>query len=151
MLCGSAQTLSILGSTSSSDRSGGCPCASVFPQRTGAQAKKSAQQELRTFRQLPLSGLVILSSHRTDDAPARGELPAGGLTGSEAAVLCLRGGLGFVFMLLRPSARNRIIGPGAQINENILKIAHHVSVHTERRHHGPLRRVDILAPVHDHS
>src|ERR1700738_4049478 len=69
----------------------------------------------------------------------------------ETAVLCLRCGMGLVFMLLRSPAGNGVIRTGAQINENVLEIAHHVSVGAERRHHVLLRRVDVLAPVHDHT
>src|SRR4051812_15846091 len=69
----------------------------------------------------------------------------------ETTILRLGGGLGFVVTLLRPAAGNRVIGPGAQINENVIKIAHHVAIGAERRHHALLRRADVLASVHDNA
>src|SRR6516164_2471569 len=45
---------------------------------------------------------------------------------SEAAVFRLRSGLGLVFVLLRSSARNRVIGARPQIDEYVLDVAHDV-------------------------
>src|SRR5262245_46143153 len=68
---------------------------------------------------------------------------------SEAAVFRLGRRLGLVFVLLRSSARNGVVGARPQIDEYILYVAHDVRIGAERRHDAFLRRVDVLAPVDD--
>src|SRR5262245_14017754 len=68
---------------------------------------------------------------------------------SEAAVFRLGSGLGLVFMLLRSSPRNRVVGARPQIDEYVLDVAHDVRIGPERRHDAFLRRVDVLASVDD--
>src|ERR1700730_7668562 len=157
MLCGSAQTLSILGSMSSIDNSGRCnDCANNF---SGTNTPAPAAQKMHKLKgpsHLPATELAIdlfLSHSAEHNGASSCSLGARQRSAArpEAAVFRLRGGLGFVLMLLRPSAGNSVIGTGAQINENVLKEAHHVSVGAERRHHALLRRVDVLAPIHDHT
>src|SRR5207244_3867899 len=58
-------------------------------------------------------------------------------------------GLGLVFVLLRSSARDGVIGARPQIDEYVPYVAHDVRIGTERRHDALLRRVDVLAPVDD--
>src|SRR6516165_4170028 len=93
-----------------------------------------------------------ISSRRTVGASARGT-PAGARQRSalvsKAAVFRLRRRLGLVFVLLRSSARDGVVGARPQIDEYILDVAHDVRIGAERRHDALLRRVDVLAPVDD--
>src|SRR5262245_54626678 len=93
-----------------------------------------------------------ISSCRTVGASARGA-PLGARQRSalvsEAAVFRLGRRLGLVFVLLRPSARDGVIGARPQIDEYVPYVAHDVRIGAERRHDALLRRVDVLAPVDD--
>ena len=69
---------------------------------------------------------------------------------AEAAVFGLGStALGLVFVLLRSSARNGVIGARPQIDEYVVDVAHDIRIGAERRHDALLRRVDVLAPVDD--
>ena len=68
---------------------------------------------------------------------------------SKAAVFRLGRRLGLVFVLLRSSARDGVIGARPQIDEYVPYVAHDVRIGAERRHDALLRRVDVLAPVDD--
>src|SRR5262249_9610283 len=68
---------------------------------------------------------------------------------SEAAVFRLGRRLGLVFVLLRSSARDGVIGARPSIDEYVPYVAHDVRIGAERRHDALLRRVDVLAPVDD--
>src|SRR5690242_1332012 len=71
----------------------------------------------------------------------------GSIRMSETAVFYLGGGLGLVFMLLRSSARDGVIGPRPQIDEYILDVTHDIAIGAERGHDVFLRRGYVLAPV----
>src|SRR5215470_449594 len=83
-----------------------------------------------------------ISSCRTVGASARGA-PLGARQRSalvsKAAVFRLGRRLGLVFVLLRSSARDGVIGARPQIDEYVPYVAHDAL----------LRRVDVLAPVDD--
>src|SRR2546430_78923 len=70
---------------------------------------------------------------------------------SETAVLRLGSRLGLVFVLLRSSARNGVIGARPQIDEYVLDVAHDVAIGAERRHDALLSCVDVLASVNDNA
>src|SRR5262249_40102762 len=55
-------------------------------------------------------------------APAR--VRQGSIRMSETTVLDLGGGLGLVFVLLRSSARNGVIGARSQVDEYVIEITH---------------------------
>src|SRR5215471_7068624 len=153
MLCGSAQTLSTLGSTSSIDESErSTACASSFP-HSNVPAIAAAETHKLTRSHLPSAELGIdLFSSNCVGASARGT-PVGARQRSalvsEAAVFRLGRRLGLVFVLLRSSARDGVIGARPQIDEYVPDIAHDVRIGAERRHDALLRRVDVLAPVDD--
>src|SRR5262245_33845694 len=93
-----------------------------------------------------------ISSRRTVDASARGAPLAARQRSalvSEAAVFRLGRCLGLVFVLLRSSAWDGVIGARPQIDEYVPYVAHDVRIGAERRHDALLRRVDVLAPVDD--
>src|SRR5260370_8950115 len=69
---------------------------------------------------------------------------------SETTVFHLGGRLGLVLVLLRPSARDGVIGARPQIDEYVLDVAHDVAIGAKRWHDALLRRVDVLPPV-DHT
>src|ERR1700674_4737028 len=100
MLFGSAQTLSTLGSMSSIESSGrSSACASNCPD---ADTPAIAVQSMHKL-------------NRADHSPVA-DLAIGFLSGvPEAAVFCFRGRLGFLFMLLRSSARNDVVGASPEI------------------------------------
>src|SRR5499427_8617398 len=150
MLCGSAQTLSTLGSMSSSDKSGrSAACASSFPHRNVPAIAVAETRKLNRSH-LPLAELVIVLFSSNFGASARGA-PLGARQRSalvsEAAVFRLGRRLGFVFVFLRSPTRNGVIGACPQIDEYIIEIAHDVRIRAERRHDALLRRVDVLASV----
>src|SRR5262249_20896835 len=134
MLCGSAQTLSTLGSTSSIDQSGrSTACASSFPDSNVAATAVHETYKLNRSH-LPSAELVIVLFSSNFGASARGApLSARQRSAlvSEAAVFRLRSALGLVFMLLRPSAGNGVICPRPQIDEYILDVAHDVRIRAE--------------------
>src|SRR6185503_12821298 len=68
---------------------------------------------------------------------------------AETAVFHLGGGLGLVFVLLRSSARDGVIGARPQIDEYILEVTHDVAIGAERWHDALLCCIDVLAPVND--
>src|SRR5262245_24508952 len=92
-----------------------------------------------------------ISSRRAFGCVGTRRVPAGARQRSalvsEAAVFRLGHRLGLVFVLLRSSARNSVIGARPQIDEYVLDVAHDVRIGTKRRHDALLRRVDVLAPV----
>ena len=60
--------------------------------------------------------------------------------------------LGFrrlVFVIWRPAARNFSVRPRLQIGVDIVDVAHHVRIQSERRHDLVVRGVDVLAAVGD--
>ena len=59
------------------------------------------------------------------------------------------GGFGLVFMAGRPAAWNGIVGAGAQIDIDVVDVAHHIDVGGEGRHHLVIGGIDILAAVGD--
>src|ERR1700712_2452893 len=61
----------------------------------------------------------------------------------------LLGGFGLVFMGGRTAARNGTIGARAQIHVDVVQIAHHVHIGSERRHHLVIGGVDVLAAIGD--
>src|SRR5262249_1232327 len=69
----------------------------------------------------------------------------------EAAIFRLARRLGLIFVLLRSSARNGVVGARPQIDEYVIEVAHDVRIGTERRHDVLLRRVDVLAAVDDNA
>src|SRR5262249_49771255 len=153
MLCGSAQTLSTLGSTSSIDQSGrSTTCASSFPDRNAAATAVHETYKLNRSH-LPLAKFVIGLFSSSLWRRRRAESPLGARQRSalvsEAAIFRLGRRLGLGFVLLRSSARNGVIGARPQIDEDVLDVAHDVRIGTERRHDALLRRVDVLAPVDD--
>src|SRR5437773_8017372 len=93
-----------------------------------------------------------ISSRRTVGASARGT-PVGARQRSalvsKAAVFRLGRRLGLVFVLLRSSARDGVIGARPQIDEYVPDVAHDVRIGAKRWHDALLRRVDVLAPVDD--
>src|SRR5262245_27200815 len=127
MLFGSAQTRSTFGSMSSIDKSGrSTACASTFPDRNIAATAVQEMHKLSRSR----SSLVefVISSRRAfgcggRQAPARAR-PARSIRMSETAVFRLGGRLGLVFVLLRSSARDGVIGARPQVHEYIFQIAH---------------------------
>src|SRR5215831_10762200 len=91
----------------------------------------------------PLAGPLAASGRSELAARQRSALV------SEAAVFRLGRRLGLVFVLLRSSARDGVIGARPQIDEYVPYVAHDVRIGAERRHDALLRRVDVLAPVDD--
>src|SRR5262249_37408248 len=93
-----------------------------------------------------------ISSRRTGGASARGT-PVGARQRSalvsEAAVFRLGRRLGLVFVLLRSSARDGVVGARPQIDEYVPYVSHGVRIGVARRHDALLRRVDVLAAVED--
>src|SRR5205823_15083607 len=75
----------------------------------------------------------------------------GSIRMSETAVFHLGGGLGLVFVLLRSSARDGVIGARAQIDEYVLDVTHDIAIGAERGHDVFLRRVYVLAPVNHNA
>src|SRR5262249_50021358 len=147
MLCGSAQTLSSLGSISSSDKSGpSATCASSFPDSKAATAVQGTYKLSRN--QPPLTELIIISSSSSLSRDAAFPLASGAPSAlvSETAGFRLGRRLGLLFVLLRSSARDGVIGARSQIDEYVIEIAHDVRIHAERRHDALLRRVDVLPP-----
>src|SRR5689334_16319706 len=155
-LCGSAQTLSALGSISSSDDWGRSKtCANEGPV-TSVPANAQPAHTASCIAQSPTASiattadrfLTISLNHRnwscrpgTRERSAR--LP-------ETAVLGLGDRCGLVFMFLWPSARNGVIGTSPEIDKDVVEVTHDVRIGAERRHHALLRRVHVLAPVHHH-
>src|SRR5438034_11761217 len=95
-----------------------------------------------------------ISSRRTVGASARGT-PVGARQRSalvsKAAVFRLGGRLGLVFVLLRSSARDGVIGARPQIDEYVLDVTHDIAIGAERGHDVFLRRVYVLAPVNHNA
>src|SRR5262249_22100694 len=147
MLCGSAQTLSTLGSTSSIDQSGrSTACASSFPDRNVAATAVHETSKLNRSHSPLVEFFIDRFSRALGCVGARRQRSA---LVSEAAVFRLGRRLGLVFVLLRSSARHGVVGARPQIDEYVLDVAHDVRIGAERRHDALLRRVDVLAPVHD--
>src|SRR6266446_253247 len=106
MLFGSAQTRSTLGSTSSIDSSGrSTACASTFPDRN-------------------MAAIAVHDTHQLNRVDLPG-VPGGSLIlVPETAIFRLGNRFGLVFVLLRSSARNRVIGARPQVDEYVLEVAH---------------------------
>src|SRR6516164_6805635 len=117
MLFGSAQTLSTLGSTSSIDQSErSTACASSLPHRNvpaiaAAETYKLARSHLPSAE----LGVDLFSSNCGCVGTARQR----SALVSKAAVFRLGRRLGLVFVLLRSSARDGVIGARPQIDEYV--------------------------------
>src|SRR5690349_11702938 len=68
---------------------------------------------------------------------------------AHAGFFRLRVGLGFVFMLGRAHAADRVVGAGTQVDVDVVHVAGHIRVVAECRHHVLLRRIDVLASAGD--
>src|SRR5258708_4757560 len=69
---------------------------------------------------------------------------------AKAGVLRLGERLGLRFALFRPRPSEGLVGAGAQVNVDVIDIAHDIRIGAECRHDVFLRRAYILAPArHD--
>src|SRR3954468_20301237 len=80
-------------------------------------------------------------------APRRARRHRG--SASETGLLGIRRRLGLVFALGRPHAPERAIGPGLEIDVDVVEVAGHVHVLAEGWHHVLAARSDVLAALND--
>src|SRR3984893_4203399 len=155
ILCGSAQTLSTLGSTTSIDDPGrSSACANNFSDTNIPAATVQTTHRLNGTEPITHFAMGLSSRraglHRIANASCCFGAGQHSALQPKAAVFCLGGPLGLVFMLLRSSARNGPVGAGSEIDENIVEITHDVRISCERRHDVFLRRIDVI-PAVDHG
>src|SRR5665213_4528628 len=88
--------------------------------------------------------------HKTRSSPAPRSFPTPAPSFDTCATgFGLGGGFRLVFMAGRSAAGNGIVGAGAQIDIEVVDVAHHIDVGGEGRHHLVIGGIDMLAAVGD--